>query len=85
MPVIKMEIIKFPVFFEPQKVVYHSPAHTITVLNDVIAMRPAVVIVNFTDYLVLYLATGKIVNIVVLCQGFSEMGCGACKSPTRSV
>jgi hypothetical protein len=44
-------------------------------------MRLAVVIVNVTDCLVLYLATGKVVDIMVPCQGLSEMGYGACKSP----
>jgi len=39
------------------------------------------VVVNFTDCLVLHMATGKVVNIMVLCQGLREMGYGACKSP----
>jgi hypothetical protein len=81
MPVVKMEVIKFLVFIGPLEIFYHSPAHTIAILHDVIALGLAVMVVHITDCLVLHLSTGKVVDFVVLCQGLGEMGCSTGKPP----
>src|SRR5208283_4552898 len=75
MPVIKMEIIKFPAGIEPVEIFYHQKTHAVAILHDVVALGLAVMIVNTIDRLVLNPAAGKEVNFVVLCQGFREMGC----------
>jgi hypothetical protein len=80
MPVVKMEVIKFLVSIEPLEVFHHSPAHAVAILYDVISKGLAVMIKNIINRLVRYLATGKVVNFVVLCQGLSEMGCSTGKS-----
>jgi len=80
MPVIKMKVIKFPVFIEPVEIFDHPPAHTITRLHNVIALGLAVMVVDSFDRLVLNPATGEVVHLVVLRQGLGEMGRGTGKS-----
>jgi hypothetical protein len=80
MPVIKMEEIKFPVFIEPVEIFDHPPAHTITILHNVVAAGLAVMVVNSFYRLVLDPATGKVVNLVGHRQRLSEMGRGTGKS-----
>jgi predicted ATP-grasp superfamily ATP-dependent carboligase len=80
MPVIEMEVIESLAVIEPLEVFYHPPAHTVAILHDVIAIRLAVMVVDFADCLVLYLATGEVMHFVVLCQGLCKMGCSTGKS-----
>jgi hypothetical protein len=77
MPVIKMEIIKFPIFIKLVEIFNHPETHTITIFHNVVALGLAVMIVNSIDRLVLNPAAGKEVNFVMLCQGFREMGCSS--------
>ena len=80
MPVVKMEVIEFLMRIKFPEVLNHSVAHTIAIFHYVISMRLAVMVENIADCLIRHLATGKVVNFVVLCQGLSKMSCSAGKS-----
>jgi hypothetical protein len=80
MPVVKMEVIEFLMGIKLPEVLNHSMAHTIAILHNVFSLRLAVMVENIADCLIWHLATGKVVNFVVLCQGLSEMGRSTGKS-----
>ena len=73
MPVIKMEIIKFPACIEPAEIFHHPFTHAVTILHNVIALRLAVMVKNTIDSLVRNPATGEIVHLMVLRQGLGKM------------
>src|SRR5208337_986233 len=73
MPVIKMEIIKFPACIEPAETFHHAETHAITILHNVVALRLAVMVGNTIDRLVRYPATGEVMHLVVLRQGLSKV------------
>jgi hypothetical protein len=80
MPVIEMEVIEFLVSIEFLEVFYHPPAHAVAILHDVISPGLAVMVKNIINRLIRSLATGKVVDFVILCQRLSQMGCSAGKS-----
>jgi hypothetical protein len=81
MPVIEMQVIKFFGCIPPPEIFYHPPAHTVTVLHNVVALGLAVMVLDTVDCLVLYPPTGKVVDFVMPGQGLSEVGCSAGESP----
>jgi hypothetical protein len=77
MPVIKMEVIKFPACIEPAEIFHHPLTHAVTILHDVVALRLAIMVKNTIDRLVRYPATGEIVHLVLLRKDLSKVSrCG---------
>jgi len=76
----EVQDVEFSILVGLVELFHHRVAHILAVLHRITASGLAIVILYIVDLLVRHPPPGEVVDLVVLCQSLSEIGCCTCKA-----